>query len=125
MKPTLSHDTGNASTSEAINAARDWIATARRTERLGLNLSVAPGYAMSAGLTEAGVSGLPTTSADATAAAAVVIGDMVAFPSGATLSGATARAFMRGYAAAAVSGTFSAHNAEKEALSGLRMEAYE
>jgi len=121
MEQASSSTNSNASTSEAINAARDWIATARRTERLGLNLSVAPGYAMSAGLTEAGVSGLPTTSADATAAA-VVIGDMVAFPSGATLSGATARAFMRGYAAAAVSGTFSAHNAEKEALSGLRME---
>jgi hypothetical protein len=121
MEQASSSTNSNASTSEATTAARDWIATARRTERLGLNLSVAPGYAMSAGLREAGVSGLPTTGPYATAAA-VVIGDMVSFPSGATLTGATARAFMRGYAAAAVSGIFSAHNAEEEALIGLRME---
>ena len=115
----------NASASEALNAARDYVARARRTERLGLNLSVAPGYAMSAGLAEAGISGLPVEGENPAAAAAVVIGDMIAFPSGARLHGATARAFLRGYAAAAVSGGFEAHSAEKEALEGLRTEARE
>ena len=118
--PTVSAPISNDSASEAFAAARDYIAAACRTERLGLNLSVAPGYAMSAGLAEAGISGLPVEGENPAAAAAVVIGDMIAFPSGARLHGATARAFLRGYAAAAVSGRFEAHNAETVALDGLR-----